>query len=80
VNSLSNLPWTGNIRELRNVVERLIILSQHKITQIEVDKYVVPVSFTKIRSQSWLNSFASADEAHRYIDKHFQWSIKEYSA
>lgn len=80
VNALSNLPWTGNIRELRNVVERLIILSQHKITQIEVDKYVVPVSFTKIRSQSWLNSFASADEAHRYIDKHFQWSIKEYSA
>lgn len=80
VNSLSNLPWTGNIRELRNVVERLIILSQHKISQIEVDKYVVPVSFTKIRSQSWLNSFASADEAHRYIDKHFQWNIKEYSA
>ena len=80
LNSLSNLPWTGNIRELRNVVERLIILSQLKITQIEVDKYVVPVSFTKLRSQSWLNSFASADEAHRYIDKHFQWSIKEYSA
>jgi hypothetical protein len=40
----------------------------------------VPVSFTKIRSQSWLNSFASAEEAHRYIDKHFQWNIKEYSA
>ncbi|MEY3323360.1 MAG: hypothetical protein RLZZ417_2943 [Bacteroidota bacterium] len=80
VKSLSNLPWTGNIRELRNVVERLIILSQHKITQTEVDKYVVPVSFTKIRSQSWLNSFASAEEAHRYIDKHFQWNIKEYSA
>ncbi|NBU35902.1 MAG: sigma-54-dependent Fis family transcriptional regulator [Bacteroidetes bacterium] len=80
VKSLSNLPWTGNIRELRNVVERLIILSQQKITQNEVDKYVVPVSFTKIRSQSWLNSFASAEEAHRYIDKHFQWNIKEYSA
>jgi DNA-binding NtrC family response regulator len=79
VNKLSNLPWTGNIRELRNVVERLIILSQHNITQTAVDKYVIPVSFTKMRYQNWLNSFASAAEAHRFIDKHFQWNMKEYS-
>jgi DNA-binding NtrC family response regulator len=79
VNKLSNLPWTGNIRELRNVVERLIILSQHNITPTAVDKYVIPVSFTKMRYQNWLNSFASAAEAHRFIDKHFQWNMKEYS-
>ena len=34
--------WTGNIRELRNVVERLIILSPNKITAAAVEKYVLP--------------------------------------
>lgn len=36
--------WTGNIRELRNVVERLIILSGKEITREDVERYVVPVS------------------------------------
>ncbi|MBU6220153.1 MAG: sigma-54 dependent transcriptional regulator [Bacteroidetes bacterium] len=79
VNTLTKLPWTGNIRELRNVMERLIILSQHKITSSEVEKYVIPVSFSRVKNQNWLNSFTSAEEAHRYIDKHFQWGVKEYS-
>lgn len=34
--------WTGNIRELRNVVERLIILSGKVISLSEVDAYVTP--------------------------------------
>ncbi len=34
--------WTGNIRELRNVVERLIILSGHSITADDVENYVLP--------------------------------------
>ena len=32
--------WTGNIRELRNVVERLLILSGEKITAEDVKSYV----------------------------------------
>ncbi len=34
--------WTGNIRELRNVVERLIILSGKMITADDVENYVLP--------------------------------------
>ena len=34
--------WTGNIRELRNVVERLIILSGKTITKQDVELYVMP--------------------------------------
>jgi DNA-binding NtrC family response regulator len=34
--------WTGNIRELRNVVERLIILSGKTITAEDVENYVLP--------------------------------------
>ncbi|MFZ1527242.1 MAG: sigma-54 dependent transcriptional regulator [Ferruginibacter sp.] len=34
--------WTGNIRELRNVVERLIILSGKTISLQDVESYVMP--------------------------------------
>lgn len=33
--------WTGNIRELRNVVERLLILSGDRITASDVTAYVI---------------------------------------
>ena len=33
--------WTGNIRELRNVVERLLILSGNTITASDVKAYVL---------------------------------------
>ncbi|MBC7652811.1 MAG: sigma-54-dependent Fis family transcriptional regulator [Deinococcales bacterium] len=33
--------WTGNIRELRNVVERLIILSGKAITAADIESYVL---------------------------------------
>ena len=33
---LQNYDWTGNIRELRNVVERLIILGDHEISEKDV--------------------------------------------
>ena len=36
---LRGMPWTGNIRELRNVVERLIILSGDVITAEDVRLY-----------------------------------------
>src|SRR6187455_2203155 len=39
---LQEYNWTGNIRELRNVVERLIILSGKTITTEDVKSYVVP--------------------------------------
>ena len=39
---LTNYNWTGNIRELRNVVERLIILSGKNIKKEDVSTYVMP--------------------------------------
>ncbi len=39
---LQEYDWTGNIRELRNVVERLIILAPNKVTAEAVEKYVLP--------------------------------------
>lgn len=42
VEALKQYNWTGNIRELRNVVERLIILSAKTITLEDVESYVLP--------------------------------------
>lgn len=38
--ALKAYSWTGNIRELRNVVERLAIMSDSIISQKEVEKYL----------------------------------------
>ncbi len=42
IRALQDYDWTGNIRELRNVIERLIILSAKTITREDVDNYVLP--------------------------------------
>jgi two-component system, NtrC family, nitrogen regulation response regulator NtrX len=39
---LQQYNWTGNIRELRNVVERLVILSGKTITADDIRSYVMP--------------------------------------
>lgn len=42
VAALQSHHWTGNIRELRNVVERLVILSGKQITAQDVVDFVLP--------------------------------------
>ena len=42
IEALKEHNWTGNIRELRNVVERLIILSGKTISLHDVTSYVLP--------------------------------------
>jgi DNA-binding NtrC family response regulator len=37
---LQKQPWTGNIRELRNVIERLVILGGESITEADVKRLV----------------------------------------
>lgn len=39
IKALQSKEWTGNIRQLRNVVERLIILAGTKITKEDVEMY-----------------------------------------
>jgi len=42
IKMLQQYNWTGNIRELRNVVERLVILSGKSVTPEDVRNYVMP--------------------------------------
>jgi DNA-binding NtrC family response regulator len=39
LNALKELDWTGNIRELRNIIERLVILCDQEIDSKDVQKY-----------------------------------------
>ena len=44
---LQKITWTGNIRELRNVVERLAILCEREITREDVIRFAQPLSQVK---------------------------------
>ncbi|RLD46851.1 MAG: sigma-54-dependent Fis family transcriptional regulator, partial [Bacteroidetes bacterium] len=41
INLLKQKQWTGNIREFRNVIERLVIFSNKEISENDVKKYVI---------------------------------------
>jgi len=44
ITELQKLPWTGNIREFRNVIERLLILCNKKITANDVKLFAMPLT------------------------------------
>ncbi len=44
IEELTKINWTGNIREFRNVIERLIILGQDTITEEDVRAYARPMA------------------------------------
>lgn len=69
--SLQDINWTGNIRELRNVVERLIILSGEKVTQSDVIKYVVPSSADREGFKEIFDKFDSLEDIHTFIEKEY---------
>ncbi|MCX2430056.1 MULTISPECIES: sigma-54-dependent transcriptional regulator [unclassified Pedobacter] len=48
--ALQALPWTGNVRELHNMIERLIILSDKVITENDVRAFANPGGGTNIGS------------------------------
>lgn len=43
IDELQKLSWTGNVREFRNVIERLIILCNKKITANDVKLFAMPL-------------------------------------
>jgi DNA-binding NtrC family response regulator len=44
IKELQKINWTGNIREFRNVLERLIILCEKEITGKDVVSFAMPIS------------------------------------
>ena len=71
VKKLQSFEWSGNIRELRNVVERLIILSGETISDKDVNMFVGAVSTTKQQFHDLFKDFRNLEEIHSYIDKEY---------
>lgn len=63
--------WSGNIRELRNVVERLIILSGDTIGKKDVFDYVIPASQRDHRFHEIFEQFDNLEALNAYIAKEF---------
>ncbi len=61
ITALQEFQWSGNIRELRNIIERLVILSIDRITEEEVKKYVT----APMANESPLRLY---DRFHRFQD------------
>jgi len=74
--ALKSLPWTGNIRELRNMVERLIILSDKVITENDVKAFANPsgpVTATNgsAAPQTNFDQFANFQEYKDYAEREY---------
>ncbi|MDQ3142458.1 MAG: sigma-54 dependent transcriptional regulator [Bacteroidota bacterium] len=68
---LQKYNWTGNIRELRNVIERLIILSKQKIGRKEVLDFVIPASQRHNKFKELFEQFDNIQELNDFIKKEF---------
>ncbi|MEM7106338.1 MAG: sigma-54 dependent transcriptional regulator [Bacteroidota bacterium] len=72
VKALMKVNWTGNIRELRNVVERLIILSDKEITEADVNDYVVPTSPIGKSLRSLYAEYDNVKDLLSYVEKEYK--------
>lgn len=76
---LQNYRWTGNIRELRNVVERLVILSGEKITDEDVKSYVTNVAKNNSTTDLY-DRFDKFQDFKDYIEKEFiEFQLRKYN-
>ncbi|MBK8515520.1 MAG: sigma-54-dependent Fis family transcriptional regulator [Saprospiraceae bacterium] len=72
VKLLQKVKWTGNIRELRNVVERLIILSGNTITSNDVETFVYCNASGGNAIQSLFDQFDNFSTFNKYIKEEFE--------
>ena len=69
---LKTLDWTGNIRELRNVVERLIILSREQITEQDVKTFVLPMVGKQNILHEIFERYGSLEDIQYFIRKEYE--------
>lgn len=71
IKKLQSLPWTGNIRELKNVVERLIILGGKTISAQDIDRFVLPTAQSAVEMKEVLSRFSDLRDLQRYIEQEY---------
>ncbi|HMP29728.1 MAG TPA: sigma-54 dependent transcriptional regulator [Saprospiraceae bacterium] len=72
VKLLQECPWTGNIRELRNVIERLIILSNKSITVEDVKSFVfIQPKNREITLKEVLQKFDTCESLKHFVENEY---------
>jgi len=75
VNALIHYDWPGNIRELRNIVERMCILSSNNCIKIDdIPQEIINTDSSFSMESSWLNEMNYKDAKNQWL-KTFE---KEY--
>jgi len=69
---LQDVNWTGNIRELRNVIERLIILSDQKIVLADVENYVLPTMNKHYHLKTLFDKFDNIEEIQGHVASEYE--------
>jgi len=69
--ALKSMRWSGNVRELRNVIERLIILSDAEITAAEVKMYVPQTKAGSANGGVDFEQFSKFQEYKDHAEKTF---------
>lgn len=67
---LQEMHWSGNIRELRNVLERLVILSPEKITEEQVQLYANPGA-SRQRQRDIFDRYTKFQDFKEYMEREF---------
>jgi DNA-binding NtrC family response regulator len=70
LNELKKIHYSGNIRELRNVIERLVILSGNKITEEDVVKFASPMN-QQNNEKSVFEKYDTLQEFKDHVEKIF---------
>jgi two-component system, NtrC family, nitrogen regulation response regulator NtrX len=70
IKELQNINWSGNIRELRNIIERLVILSENKITDEDVKKHVPSMRITQAPTELF-EQFGKFQDFKDHIERMF---------
>ncbi|HZY37931.1 MAG TPA: sigma-54 dependent transcriptional regulator [Mucilaginibacter sp.] len=76
LDALKSLPWTGNIRELRNMIERLIILSDKVISDADVKAFANPTAPAAVTNgntaqQTDFERFANFQEYKDFAEREY---------
>ncbi len=64
------LNFSGNIRELRNIVERLVILGQNRITIEDIQKFASPIN-ARDEEKSIYERFNTLQDFKEYVERIF---------
>lgn len=79
IKELQKPDWSGNIRELRNVVERLIILSKDSVTAKDVKNFVSNTSGPKTGIDKIMDKFDTLEQLQAYVSEVYQARSHSYT-